>query len=354
MVRKKDKAKDKGSNKRLKEQRAKINAAKEFPEAIWLPQSRQNRYTLVGEPRQVHLINEPVKTNLIISDADTGELVLQRISPTSLDKKLAAEKSAKKGLKLYKKAQTTNKSNQNRGTMHLGFWNQQGNSQYQLTKDLIWNTNADKLLEWARDHSDLYLQTLHPLIQAPWHQHLDTRKASMDWLRAYMQEQVAFLPDWWACCTFFSDTTPQVHTDSQDQAPSFLFNFGAPTLLRLEPYKIDVQLDPLDIAIFNTSIKHKTHSPNPSATGRWAFSSFMRKVFYEMRAWCMLQATSPARGWSSKVVLPPSVSGMLKLNIDASVPLGLFHTCSSPFHVHDAVQVLPMSIRDVPSMPTST
>ncbi|SPO21451.1 uncharacterized protein UTRI_10304 [Ustilago trichophora] len=274
--------KQKAHNKRLKDQRARINAAKEYPDTLYLEKvGEQEEYHLVGQPHAVEGMAEPVKVNLTLLDAETEEPIFQRISPTSLDKQLAANKSAKEGLELYERAQTHHREDQSRGHMHLGFWSEMGNPKYNMSRHTTHNQHALPLLNWARKHSDLYLSTLYPLIHEDWQAHLDTRKDSMAWLRDFMQDQVAVLPDWWSTCTFFNTTTPGVHQDQKDQIPSFLFNFGAPTIVRLRDYGVDIQLDHLDVVIFNTSNFHSTYSPDQDLQGRWAFSAFMRKVFYE-------------------------------------------------------------------------
>jgi hypothetical protein len=275
--------KQKAHNQRLKVQRARINAAKEYPDTLHLEKGvvDPDDYQMVGQPHQVPTVEEPVKTNLTLLDAESEEPILQRISPTSLDKRLEANKSANEGLERYQLAQTMHTEDQSRGHMHLGFWPEMGNVKYNMTRHTTHNVHALPLLNWARQHSDRYLATLWPLIHPAWQEHLATRKESMDWLRAFMKDQVTVLPDWWATCTFFNTTTPNVHQDKKDQVPSFLFNFGAPTVLRLQDYGVDVQLEHLDVVIFNTTLYHCTYSPDESLEGRWAFSAFLRKVFYE-------------------------------------------------------------------------
>lgn len=70
-----------------------------------------------------------------------------------------------------------------------------------------------------------------------------------------------------------------MHTDERDDQPSFLFNFGSPCTLKLHDYKVDIQLDPYDVAIFNTAtINHSTLEVpgNEGDEERWAFSAWFR------------------------------------------------------------------------------
>ena len=290
MVSKRNKAK----KKQQKTKRAAITAAKDYAQTISVPDLGYTESNpppfdrVVGSPISVPGFADDIATNLTILDSATGAPVLQLFKPTSSQKKSKAIKSAEEGLKKYKEAQKADKNKKKtRGQLHFGIWNEMGNFKYNFTRDTTHNDKSVPLLTWARDHSNDFLNHLIPLLHPDWKQNLSQRPAGIKYLRDFFQDQVDLLPDYWSTCTFFNKFTGSTHDDPQDTVPSFLFNFGASTMLRLTKYGIDVQIDPLDVVVFNTSNYHMTWDPefsNQDGKDRWAFSAFMRDVFFRKEA----------------------------------------------------------------------
>lgn len=240
----------------------------------------ESAFQVIGGSIQVPGLSTPLLTNLTLLDSSTGKPILQRFKPTSYKKKVAASKSATRGLDFYKVAQETDKGKKtSRGHIHLGIWSEQGNFKYNFTSGTTHNANSVPLLTWARDHSNEFLNHLLPFIHSDWHENLDSRPAAVQWLKDHFKEQAILLPDYWTACTFFNTFTGKVHDDGKDAVPSFLFNFGSSTMVRIVPYGVDVQMDPYDVLVFNTSLKHMTYEADVVTEGgseRWAFSGFIR------------------------------------------------------------------------------
>ncbi|CBQ72911.1 conserved hypothetical protein [Sporisorium reilianum SRZ2] len=141
--------------------------------------------------------------------------------------------------------------------------------------------DAAELLNWAKEHTKSFLITAKALLPAEWQLDMDSRTKPNKFIKKVFKGQSNLLSPWWTTTTFFDTFTGQVHQDPLDHQPSFLFNFGAPCLLVLHDYGINIWLDPLNIVVFNTNtLKHSTEAAGEDQ-GRWAFSAFYRKSIYE-------------------------------------------------------------------------
>lgn len=196
------------------------------------------------------------KTNLLIRNSTTGEPLLMRVSPTSLYKQGKAKKEASKGHTLFQELKKLIPDRSTRGTFKLGIYHTVGHSYLGFTLDTKGSKTrqeAAELLKWARDYSKDFLLVTRILLPLEWQE---------DWLQSIFQRQVNLLSPWWTTVTFFfffffDGFTGDAHTDNSDHPPSFLFNFGAPCYVVLHNYNIRVQVDPLDIIIFNAhTVRH--------------------------------------------------------------------------------------------------
>lgn len=223
------------------------------------------------------------KTNLMLKDSQSGDTLPMRISPTSLYKQNLANKSAAKGKALLQKLKNSIPDQEARGLFELGVYHSVGESYLGFTKESKSGKTKDEaseLLKWARDHSKQYLLSIKTLLPADWKQDMEAREKK-DFLRKYFGRQAKLLSPWWTTVTFFDSFTAAAHIDKLDHPPSFLFNFGAPCNLVLPNYNTKVQLDHLDIAIFNAhKLEHSTEIVGDPDQVRWAFSAFYRQAIF--------------------------------------------------------------------------
>ncbi|SYW85500.1 uncharacterized protein UHO2_01744 [Ustilago hordei] len=239
------------------------------------PPPPSNKFRIVGSPIHIPAYDKKIMTNLTVIDSDTNQLILQRFKPMSYKKQTAANKSAPKGLELFMKALQKHDQMKSRGNIHLGLWAERGNVKINFTTHTSKNEFGVKLLEWAQDHSNEHLNHLVPLLHPQWQHNLKNRP------------KTKLLPNYWTSCSFFNTFTGEIHNNTGDSVPSFLFNFGISTMVRIIPYGIDVQVDHLVVLVLNTSFDHMTWDAEVDAEGigvRWAFSAFIRKVIDEQRA----------------------------------------------------------------------
>ncbi|KAJ1588929.1 hypothetical protein NDA15_000586 [Ustilago hordei] len=215
------------------------------PDTITPP---SNKFRIVGSPIHIPAYDKKIMTNLTVIDSDTNQLILQRFKPMSYKKQTAANKSAPKGLELFMKALQKHDQMKSRGNIHLGLWAERGNVKINFTTHTSKNEFG---------------------------------------LEGHFKEQTKLLPNYWTSCSFFNTFTGEIHNNTGDSVPSFLFNFGISTMVRIIPYGIDVQVDHLVVLVLNTSFDHMTWDAEVDAEGigvRWAFSAFIRKVIDEQRA----------------------------------------------------------------------
>ncbi|SJX65098.1 uncharacterized protein SRS1_25016 [Sporisorium reilianum f. sp. reilianum] len=168
------------------------------------------------------------------------------------------------------------------GAFKLGLYHSIGHTYFGFTgytKGKDKGKSAAKLLNWAKNHSKAYLLTTKTLLPEEWQQDMMSREKPNRFVHSVFKCQAKLLSPWWTTVTFFNSFTSHVHTDVLDHQPLFLFNFGAPCYLVLHDYNLKIQLDHLDIAVFNTNtLRHSTASAGDGE--RWAFSTFYRKSIY--------------------------------------------------------------------------
>ncbi|CBQ72531.1 conserved hypothetical protein [Sporisorium reilianum SRZ2] len=190
------------------------------------------------------------KMNLLLRDSNSGLPLFMRISPTSF------QYFGSKRSQQLPETQGNNPSSCYQGKLELGIYHSIGHSYLGFTDDNKkpkTGKEATELLKWARDHSKDHLLAINTLLPGEWKHHMETREGKKEtFIKKIFNRQADLLSPWWTTVTFFDSFTSQPHTNDADHPPSFLFNFGAPCFLVLHNYNIKVQLDPLDIAIFNT------------------------------------------------------------------------------------------------------
>jgi len=257
-------------------------------ELLHIIKTTHQSFTTLDQPRPV-AGSGTIETNLTLMDGQ--QPIFQQISLTSAEQHSAAIKSAKDGLKAFKLLSSLKKPTDTQGKYHLGFWHSTGNSYLGMTKDTLRKKKEDPkaalpLLKWAKKHSIAFLSPILPLIHPDFQQAIDDRRPGRKWLEDHFKNAAEYTHPWWTTVTFFDDFTGSDHVDARDDEPSFLFNFGKPCIIRLHDYKVDIQLDPFDIAIFNTrSIHHSTHGlegEEDDGLERWAFSAFFRTSIKNM------------------------------------------------------------------------
>ncbi|SPO31661.1 uncharacterized protein UTRI_10303 [Ustilago trichophora] len=167
--------KNKAKSKLEKERKAMYQAFKSHAQAISLPHldsdesTPESAFQVIGGSIQVPGFSAPLMINLTLLDYSTGKPILQGFRPTCYKKKVAAFKSATKGLEFYKVAQETDKGKKtSRGYIHLGIWSEQGNFKYNFTSGTTHNANSAPLLTWARDSNEFFNHLL-PFIHSDWH-----------------------------------------------------------------------------------------------------------------------------------------------------------------------------------------
>lgn len=225
------------------------------------------------------------KTNLLLKDQHSGDPLLMRISPTSLYKRRQANKLAAEGLQLLQKLQSAVPTRETRGLFEIGIYHSVGGLYLGFTHDNKaerTRKEASELLRWARDHSRKFLLSVHTLLPTNWKHDMQSREGGpRKFLERVFGRQAALLSPWWTTVTFFDGYTGKPHIDPSDHQPSFLFNFGAPCFLNLHNYDVKVQLDHLDIAVFNTKeLRHSTDMAEGRQEERWAFSAYYRQSVY--------------------------------------------------------------------------
>ena len=224
------------------------------------------------------------KTNLLLRDSHSGSPLLMRISPTLQYKQRKGQQSANDGYECFQKVKAKIPDRETRGCFELGIYHSIGHSYFGFSaqtkgKD---NEEATGLLNWAKEHTSKHLITAKHLLPAEWQDNMDSRKDPNEFVKSVFKEQANLLSPWWITTTFFDSFTGVVHDDQLDHKPSFLFNFGSPCYLVLHDYNIKVQLDHLNIAVFNiNTLLCSTHAVGDGE--RWAFSAFYRKSIYDKK-----------------------------------------------------------------------
>lgn len=95
-------------------------------------------------------------------------------------------------------------------------------------------------------------------------------------LKQHYGNDADLLHTFWPTLYLFKNTTSQPHTNSSDNNPSLLLNFGDNAWLVLPKLGYKVQLHPLDVAIFALS-DHEHYSlidKNSTDSKRWAVGGF--------------------------------------------------------------------------------
>ncbi|SAM81541.1 uncharacterized protein UBRO_20049 [Ustilago bromivora] len=106
-----------------------------------------NKFRIVGSPIHIPAFNKKIMTKLTVIDSDTNQPILQRFKLTSYKKQTAANKSAPKGLELFKKALQKHDQMKFRRNIHLGLWAERGNFKINFTTNTSKNDFGVKLLE---------------------------------------------------------------------------------------------------------------------------------------------------------------------------------------------------------------
>ncbi|PWN46961.1 hypothetical protein IE53DRAFT_390898 [Violaceomyces palustris] len=273
--------------KRLREQerRATCRAIKDNPLVIQVCKAT-GEARLTGEWATPPGFTKSIRPNLTLLEGERP--ILQRISPTSLQQRTAAAKSAAQGLNLFQELQEAAGQGANktrRGAFILGYSHTVGHNDLKFTGDTLNCKTKDQaaaFLFWAKKHTTDFLETARPLIHDHFQAQLRERTATSTrgWLRSQLGERNgALLHPWWTTLSLFDTYTGQ-HADILDAEPSFLFNFGHPCELTLHEYAVTVTVAPFEILIMNTGARHSTSAAptNTTTTPRWAFSAFFRQA----------------------------------------------------------------------------
>lgn len=269
-------------------------------------------HTEVGEAPN----SSSTRPNLTLADTDTKKIVLQRISPSSYDKKLEAQASSQLGKVLYDRY--LNKKNTpwsickvkastqklkikltKRKVIehHLGIWHSRGKSTLDFTKETTnagYKDEALDLLAWARVHTDIVMKTAHFSIHESFQHNIKTRKKGSKWLASiFGKKSIELLHPHWSTVAFFSSFAGGIHLDNQDCIPSYLFNFGEAAWLKLPEFSVKIWVEPLDLVILNSrTFYHRTRCVDTSSTSavsnRWAFSGFFREGIYNREPVCKI------------------------------------------------------------------
>lgn len=248
---------------------------------------------------------DPLRPNLTLTDVSNGQVIVQRLSPSTPDihaKLIASSKEGERRHKAYlAKRDKKNRNNKPSAPQittqraipehHLGFWHSQGCHSLDLTHDTkgnAWREKGLELLAWAKTYADVALIGLEKEIDSSFAANLDGRLAGRQWLEAQFGDTVQLLHKWWTTVAFFSGFPigQGLHTDDNDCSPSFLFNFGEPAYLQLPEFGVAVQVNPHDIVVLNSRrYLHQAASVVPGSTGsgRWAFSGMFRQHIYDRK-----------------------------------------------------------------------
>ncbi len=253
------------------------------------------------------------RANLTLEDSKTGEVILQKITPSSYDKMLELRASAEVGKAHYDRylekkvsAWTVKKVSTNvvkpshkfkiskRKVVehHLGIWHTTGKKTLDFTEDTMnpkYKDEALQLLGWARSHSQLALKS------APIHQsfaaNIKARSKGRSWLESIFGKRSIkqLLYKSWTTVAFFSNFAGGIHRDEKDCIPSFLFNFGEAAWLDLPEFSAKILIQPLDVVILNShTFHHRTGPFETDSSNRWAFSGFFRTSIYNMESVCSI------------------------------------------------------------------
>ena len=256
------------------------------------------------------------RSNITLVDRQSNEIILQRIAPSSYDKKLETKASAEHGKTLYDRYLAkkqplytiqTDSSRPHRLKItlnkrkvvehHLGIWHSRGKYTLDLTKetsDTRYKQEALDLLGWTQAHAKLVMTTAQSCIDPSFKHNLKTRSHGRRWLASiFGAKTLELLHPWFTTVAFFSNFAGGIHLDTQDCIPSFLFNFSEAAWFELPEYSAKIQVEPLVLVALNSrTFYHRTKpletTDSGAAGARWAFSGFFRQAIYDKEPMCKI------------------------------------------------------------------
>jgi len=203
----------------------------------------------------------------------------------------------------------------------FGLWHGQGRTTFGFSAMSTMDRDLTlDLLGWGRRYTRAALQRqkMHPTFQ----KRLIARRKIRPQLRKQFGDDANLLHTFWSTLFLFKDATSNAHTDTHDDNPSLLFNFGGHAWLALPEFGVKVRLHPLDAAIFASSqYKHYT-LVDEHEQKRWAIGCFMRTSVLKLQprsTFSMQQKVKASLKQKTKASLKQKTKASLKQKTKASL-----------------------------------